>query len=202
VPLLGNRVDRYAWNGTSLAFETTLIRLRARQNDAGQPERGNHNGGVLRCGPDGELYIQVGDTGRRGQMQNLEHGPFGPGIPDDQYGGPEPDDAHLTGVILRLNDDGSAPSDNPFFEHGLAVGGEVGVNLQKVFAYGLRNGFGMAFDPVGGALWEQENGDDSFSELNRVEPGMNSGWVQAMGPVDRVAPGGIEFVRGRALGPQ
>jgi glucose/arabinose dehydrogenase len=257
VPLLGNRVDRYTWNGAHLAFESTLIRLRARQNDAGQPERGNHNGGVLRFGPDGKLYVQVGDTGRRGQMQNLEHGPFGPGIPDDQYGGPEPDDAHLTGVILRLNDDGSAPSDNPFFEHGAAVGGEVGANLQKVFAYGLRNGFGMAFDPVAGALWEQENGDDSFSELNRVEAGMNSGWVQAMGPVDRVAqfkeietspqffglqqirwpptniadtpqealarmfmlprahysapefswkfevaPGGIEFVRGRALGPQ
>jgi glucose/arabinose dehydrogenase len=44
----------------------------------------------------------------------------------------------------------------------------------------------MAFDPVSGDLWEQENGDDSFSELNRVEPGMNSGWVQIMGPVERI----------------
>ena len=58
--------------------------------------------------------------------------------------------------------------------------------MQRIFAYGLRNGFGMDFDPVSGDLWEQENGDDSFSELNRVEPGMNSGWPQAMGPVERV----------------
>jgi glucose/arabinose dehydrogenase len=186
VPLLGNRVDRFAWNGATLAREHNLIRLRAFQADAGQPLRGNHNGGVLRFGPDGTLYIQMGDTGRRGQMQNLEHGPFGPGQPDDQFGGPEPDDAHLTGVILRLNDDGTAPADNPFFGHGADVGGEVGANIQKVFAYGIRNGFGMAFDPVSGTLWEQENGDDSFSELNRVEPGMNSGWVQIMGPVDRI----------------
>jgi aldose sugar dehydrogenase len=45
----------------------------------------------------------------------------------------------------------------------------------------------MAFDPDSGDLWQQENGDDSFSELNRVEPGMNSGWVQIMGPASRVA---------------
>ena len=188
VPLLGNRVDRFVWNGTTLAFDLNLIKLRAFQNDATNTgPRGNHDGGVLRFGPDGKLYIQMGDTGRRGQMQNLEHGPFGPGQPDDQFGGPEPDDAHLTGVILRLNDDGTAPEDNPFHAYGEKVGGEVGANLQKVFAYGLRNGFGMDFDPVSGALWEQENGDDSFSELNRVEPGLNSGWVQIMGPVDRIA---------------
>jgi glucose/arabinose dehydrogenase len=45
----------------------------------------------------------------------------------------------------------------------------------------------MAFDPVSGDLWEQENGDDSFSEINRVEPGFNSGWVQIMGPPERIA---------------
>ena len=236
VPLLGNRVDRFVWNGSTLTMDLNLIRLRAFQADAGQPPRGNHNGGVIVFGPenadnghrddddddgdrnsmgsghddddgdhddddgdgdDGDddknrkdrkakLYIQVGDTGRRGQMQNLEDGPFGPGIPDDQFGGPEPDDAHLTGVILRLNDDGTTPKTNPFYRHGARVGGEVGANIQKVFAYGIRNGFGMAFDPVSGDLWEQENGDDSFSELNRVDPGLNSGWVQIMGPVERI----------------
>src|SRR4030095_6173225 len=66
-------------------------------------------------GPDGKLYIFFGDQGRRGQLQNLPDGPFGPGQPDDQFGGPEPDNAHLSGVILRLNDDGTAPADNPFF---------------------------------------------------------------------------------------
>lgn len=279
VPLLGNRVDRFVWNGSTLTFDHNLIMLRSFQNDGApvppnqgdeaQPPRGNHDGGVMRFGPDGKLYIQFGDNGRRGQLQNLPCGPTancpGPLQPDDQFGGPEPDDAHLTGVILRLNPDGTTPTDNPLFAAGDAIGGEVGDNIKKIFAYGLRNGFGMDFDPISGALWEQENGDDSFSELNRVDPGFNSGWIQIMGPPERleqykaietspdvdpclgtpyfglqqlrwpptliadsagealsrlfvlpgshysapefswkfeVAPGGIGFVRGRALGPQ
>ncbi len=186
VPLLGNRVDRFSWNGSTLTFEANIVKLRAFQADEGQPLRGNHDGGVLRFGTDGKLYAAIGDNGRRGQLQNLVDGPFGPGMPDDQFGGPEPDNAHLTGVILRLNDDGTAPSDNPFFAAGATMGGEVGANVQKIFAYGLRNSFGMAFDPVSGALWEQENGDDSFSELNRADSGFNSGWVQIMGPPERI----------------
>jgi aldose sugar dehydrogenase len=186
VPLLGNRVDRFYWDGSTLTFDRNIIRLRAFQADAGQPLRGNHDGGVLRFGPDKKLYVVNGDTGRRGQLQNLIDGPFGPGIDDDQFGGPEPDDAHLTGTILRLNDDGSAPPNNPFFRAGKAIGGEVGANVQRIFAYGLRNSFGMAFDPIGGALWEQENGDDSFTEINRADRGFNSGWVQIMGPPERI----------------
>jgi aldose sugar dehydrogenase len=187
VPLLGNRVDRFIWNGSTLTLDKNIVKLRAFQADAGQPLRGNHDGGVIRFGPDEKLYIVIGDNGRRGQLQNLVNGPFGPGIDDDQFGGPEPDDAHLTGVILRLNDDGTTPSSNPFFGTGASIGGQVGANIQKIFAYGLRNSFGMAFDPVSGALWEQENGDDSFSEVNRADPGFNSGWVQIMGPPERVA---------------
>ncbi len=257
VDLLANRVDRFVWNGSTLAFDRNLIRFRAFQADAGQALRGNHDGGVVRFGPDGKVYVIVGDTGRRGQMQNLEFGPFGPGIPDDQFGGPAPDNAHFTGVIVRLNDDGTTPTDNPFYDAGAAIGGEAGANIQKIYAYGIRNSYGMNFDPISGDLWENENGDDTFSELNRVEPGMNSGWVQIMGPSSRVtqfkeietsaqfsglqqirwpptniadteaealsrlfmlpgahfsdpefswkfevAPAGLGFVRGRALGPQ
>jgi aldose sugar dehydrogenase len=187
VPLLGNRIDRFVWNGSSLAFDRHLIRVRALQTDAGQPPAGNHNGGVLRFGPDGKLYALVGEVGRRGQLQNLSVGPFGPGIPDDAFGGPEPDDAHLTGVILRLNDDGTTPADNPFFAVGSSMGGEIGQNVQKIFAYGIRNSFGMAADPMSGNLWTAENGNDSFDEINRVQAGMNGGWIQIMGPVARVA---------------
>lgn len=188
VPLLGNRVDRYVWNGSTLTFESNLIQIRALQEDAGQPARGNHDGGVLQFGPDGKLYIYIGDVGRRGQMQNLPDGPGPAGNqPDDQFGGPEPDNAHLTGVILRLNDDGTTPADNPFVQAGFVRGGEAGVNLQKVFAYGIRNGFGMAFDPFSGQLWEAQNGDDTFTELNLVEPAANLGWIQIMGPVSRIA---------------
>jgi glucose/arabinose dehydrogenase len=188
VRLMGNRLDRFEWDDGRLEFDRNIITFRAYQNDATNGVlRGNHDGGVIRFGPDGKLYAIVGDTGRRGQTQNLLDGPFGPGVDDDQFGGPEPDDAHRTGVIVRLNEDGSAPRDNPFWRVGRSMGGEVGANLQKIFAYGLRNSFGMAFDPESGQLWEQENGDDSFSELNRVPPGLNSGWVQIMGPASRVA---------------
>ncbi len=184
IALLGNRVDRYVWNGTTLVFDRNLIRLRALQQDAGQPARGNHNGGVIRFGPDGKLYIIFGDNGRRGFLQNITSG--GP-VPDDQFGGPEPDNAHMTGVIIRLNDDGSTPVDNPFFNAATTLTGEAAANVKKVFAYGVRNSFGMAFDPIGGNLWTQENGDDAFDEINRVTPGFNGGWIQAMGPLSRIA---------------
>jgi len=191
VPLLGNRVDRYVWNPPTLTFDRNLIKLHAFQADAGQPLRGNHNGGVLRFGPEGKLFIVIGDNGRRGWMQNLPCGPTatcpGPTVQDDQFGGPQPDNAHLTGVILRLNDDGTTPADNPFFSAGAKMGGEVGANIQKIFAYGIRNTFGMAFDPRSGNLWLEENGDDSFTELHWIEPGQNSGWVQIRGPVSRIA---------------
>ena len=190
-PLLGNRVDRFVWNGATLTMDQNLIRIRAIQEDAGQPARGNHDGGVMAFGPDEKLYIFVGDLGRRGQMQNLPCGPFTetcpPFIPDDQFGGPQPDDAHLSGVVMRLNDDGTTPTDNPFFAAGASMGGEVGANIQKVFSYGHRNGFGITFDPDSGALWAQENGDDSFSELNRLDAGTNGGWIQVAGPVERIA---------------
>lgn len=198
VPLLGNRVDRFIWNGSTFTLDQNIINLRARQTDnvvvPGHPgtnnggENGNHNGGVIKFGPDGKLYIFMGDQGRRGWLQNLPHGPFltAPQV-DDTFGGPEPDNAHLSGVILRLNDDGTTPADNPFFAVGAAMGGEVGANIQKVYSYGHRNGFGMAFDPVSGSLWETENADDAYSELDRVIPGMNGGWIQFAGPLSRVA---------------
>jgi glucose/arabinose dehydrogenase len=201
VPLLGNRVDRFVWDGNTLTFERNLIKLRSFQNDGGpvppdqgdegQEARGNHDGGVITFGQDGKLYIFIGDVGRRGQLQNLPCGPTatcpGSEVDDDQFGGPEPDDAHLTGVILRLNPNGTTPTDNPFFQAGATVGGEVGENIQKIFSYGHRNGFGIAIDPKSGVLWLQENGDDSFSELKLITPGMNAGWIQIAGPVDRIA---------------
>jgi len=196
VPLLGNRVDRFIWNGSTLTQDINIVMLRALQTDnipvPGHPgtnnanPAGNHNGGVMKFGPDGKLYIFMGDQGRRGWLQNLATGPFetAPFV-DDTHGGPEPDNAHLSGVILRLNDNGTAPTDNPFFNTGAAMGGQVGGNIQKIFSYGHRNGFGMAFDPYSGHLWETENADDAFSELNRVEPGMNGGWIQIAGPLHR-----------------
>jgi len=214
VPLIGNRVDRFTWDGANgtLTYDHNLEMLRSFQNDGGpvppgqgddatgphgqQPARANHDGGVLTFGADGKLYVIVGDLGRRGALQNLPCGPTAQTCPtnpdpedltpDDQFGGPEPDDAHLSGLILRLNADGTSPTDNPFYAHGASIGGEVGENLQRVYAYGIRNSFGMAVDPKSGALWQQENGEDAFDELNRVEPGQNSGWIQFAGPASRI----------------
>lgn len=198
VPLLGNRVDRFVWNGSTLTQAENIVRLRSRQTDniatpnhAGTEnanENGNHNGGVIRFGLDGKLYVFIGDQGRRGWLQNLVNGPFltAPQV-DDTFGGPAPDNAHLTGVFLRLNADGSTPPDNPFYAAGASIGGEIGGNIQKIFSYGHRNGFGFAFDPATGALWNTENADDAYSEINRVVPGMNGGWIQLAGPQSRVS---------------
>ena len=221
VPLLGNRVDRFVWNGSTLSFDRNILQLRSFQNDRNNVAnpalpvlRGNHNGGVLSFGPDRKLYVVIGDVGRRGFMQNVLNGP----VPDDEFGGPAPDDAHLTGVILRLNADGSTPRSNPFYRIGRRgdhddhdrdhdddddhdgerhaakhrssslgpISDEVRKNLQQVFAYGVRNSFGMAFDPKRGDLWTTENGGRAFDEINRVRPGFNGGWVQLMGPIERV----------------
>jgi glucose/arabinose dehydrogenase len=205
VPLLGNRVDRYVWSPAqqTLTFDKNLIMLRSFQADAGQPLRGNHDGGKILFGPDGKLYFQIGDQGRRGQLQNLAGGPLGPGKSDDQFGGPAPDDAHLTGVIFRLNPDGTVPKDNPFAsvtanqmtqleqQAGVTLTSaqldDVTANIHKIFAYGHRNGFGLSFDPITGSLWESENGDDAFDEMNRITAGQNGGWIQVMGPGSRIA---------------
>jgi uncharacterized repeat protein (TIGR01451 family) len=183
VATLANRLDRYIWNGSTLVFDRNLITLRAYQADAGQQLRGNHNGGILRFGPDGKLYLIMGDNGRRGFLQNNQMGP----VPDDQYGGPEPDDAHLTGFILRLNDDGSTPTNNPFFNAPTLFTGQAAMNIRKLYAYGVRNSFGMMFDPLSGNLWTEENGDDCCDEINHVTAGFNGGWVQIIGPVSRIA---------------
>jgi glucose/arabinose dehydrogenase len=236
VPLFGNRVDRFVWDGASLTWDLNLVKLRVFQNDGAPIPRGqgdeeqavlgNHDGGVITFGTDGKLYVIIGDVGRRGALQNLPFGPIsyppsddragtqpavpteqsdepadqfgGPlapnvplprqqTVPDDQFGGPFPDDAHFTGVILRLNNDGSIPTDNPFYEVGAETGGEIGENIQMTFAYGIRNSFGMDVDPLTGNVWTSENGEDAFDELNLVFPGQNSGWIQIQGPASRIA---------------
>ena len=151
---LANRVYRYMWNGSALVSPSLILDLPVTPGP-------NHNGGTMTFGPDGKLYIVIGDLNRDGQLQNFSTGPS----PDN------------TGVILRVNDDGSAPNDNPFF----AQGG----NLAKYYAYGVRNSFGLAFDPITGELWDTENGPDSYDEINLVLPGFNSGWEQIMGPDSR-----------------
>jgi aldose sugar dehydrogenase len=156
---LRNRVYRYFWNGAALVNPVLILDLPATPGP-------NHDGGVIIFGPDGKLYVIIGDLNRNGQLQN-----FSGGLPPDN-----------TSVILRLNDDGSIPADNPFYDPGDPTN-----RLGKYYAYGVRNSFGMAFDPITGNLWDTENGPDAYDEINLVEPGFNSGWERIMGP-DRRDP--------------
>lgn len=174
LPDLGNRVDRFVWDGATLTYDMPIVALRSNtlETDTSGRIRGNHDAGPLVFGADGKLYVINGDQNLRGQLQN---------VPD----GPEPADMDLTGVILRLNDDGTTPADNPFAGAASAEAGEVGENVAKIWAYGIRNSFGLAIHPTTGALWQTENGDDSWDEVNVFPAGSNSGWIQVIGPPER-----------------
>jgi aldose sugar dehydrogenase len=126
-----------------------------------------HNGGKIAIGPvDGYMYAVIGDVSAGG------------GMLDNQIPGGPPNDKS---VILRVDrDTGSPVQDNLFYNHT----GDM-ENLQRYYAYGIRNSFGMDFDPVTGKLWITENGDHVYDEINIVEPGFNSGWHKIMGPIER-----------------
>jgi len=207
VVALGNRVDRWVYDSVNkkLVFDMNIIKLQALQpvdsTGGNSTLRGNHNGGIIRfekpvSGQAAKMFIVIGDNGRRGMMQNLEYGPTTgtTRIADVGSFGPEPDNRALTGVVIRLNDDGTIPTDNPFYNHTLTFSGQTNAglqneaiaNLKRVYAYGVRNSFGLAIDPFTGKLWESENGDDAMDELNVIGSGFNGGWIQFMGPKSRI----------------
>ena len=176
VPALGNRIDRFRWEGEQLAFDRNMVEFPSNtlETDTSGNVRGNHDAGPLVFGDDGMLYTMMGDQNLRGQLQNV-------------VDGPPPDDEHLAGVILRLNDDGTVPADNPFSAAGEDIGGAAGENVRMIYAYGIRNSFGLAVEPGSGALWQTENGDDSYDEVNVIDAGANSGWIQIQGPPEHLA---------------
>ena len=155
--VLGNHLYRYRWNGSALVEPRLLLGLPFSSDTS-------HNGGVLVFGQDDRLYTVIGDAARRGKLQNVATGA-------------DPDD---TGSIFRTDGFGFSPADNPFYDSQTPQ-----APLGRVFAYGVRNSFGLAIDPVTGDLWDTENGPNSMDEVNRVLPGTNSGWVEIMGPASR-----------------
>jgi glucose/arabinose dehydrogenase len=104
-------------------------------------------GGRMVFGPDGKLYLTVGERQEQDRAQDpMDHG----------------------GKVLRLNEDGSAPRDNPF-------AADAGY-LPEIFTFGHRSPQGLAVHPVSGDIWENEHGPLGGDEINVLRPGANYGW--------------------------
>jgi aldose sugar dehydrogenase len=155
----GNRLYRYELANNQLINPKLLLDLPA---IPGNPNsvRFEHNGGKLVVGPDNNVYLVIGDVGgHMGQTENNANGP-----PPDGTGG-----------VLRVTQDGDAVVPNS------PLGNDTDPTLNKYYAYGIRNSFGIDFDPVTGNLWDSENGPAYGDEINLVEPGFNSGWTKIQG---------------------
>ncbi len=154
---LGNRLYRYELANDKLVNAKLILDLPATPGPS-------HNGGSLIIGPDGNLYLSIGDV----RLSNRE-------INNQSIQNISSVDGR--GGILRVTENGKAVND------GL-LGNRYPINLY--FAYGIRNSFGIDFDPLTGSLWDTENGPDYGDEINLVEPGSNSGWdeVQGIWPVN------------------
>jgi glucose/arabinose dehydrogenase len=168
-PPLGNRLYRYELDtttnnnsssnssgGNQLVNGTLLLDLPAAASD--------HNGGKIKIGPDSNLYITIGDQQDPAEEEPLTHLTTTQNVPKGLF----PDG---TAGILRLTQDGK-PVEN-------ILGGAHPVDLY--YAYGIRNSFGIDFDPVTGRLWDTEIGPNGRDEINIVEPAFNSGWRKIQG---------------------
>jgi glucose/arabinose dehydrogenase len=147
---------RGRFDGKALTDVRDIFVADAWEVAGGQTGGGGTFGGRILFGPDGLLYLTVGDRDVRvltddptvrSRAQSLR--------------------SH-TGKVLRLRDDGSVPKDNPFVGRANA--------LPEIFTYGHRNAYGLAFHPQTGALWECEFGPMGGDELNVLVAGRNYGW--------------------------
>jgi aldose sugar dehydrogenase len=116
-----------------------------------------HQGGKMLVVPNNNLYLIVGDISRTAtRAQNDKDG----------------ENANGTSVIYRIKIDGEPAEGNPFADDP---------SLAKFYAYGIRNSFGLDIDSITGHVWDTENGENNFDEINLVEPGFNSGWTVIQG---------------------
>ena len=148
---LGNRLYRYELDSDNNLINPKLLL------DLPAVPGPPHNGGKVLIGPDNNVYIGIGDVGKhRTQSENSLRAPV-----------------DGTGGILRITQDGQLVDNPPL--------GSDTIPLALYYAYGMRNTFGMDFDPVTGNLWDTENGPTYGDEINLVQPGFNSGWRAVQG---------------------
>ena len=147
-----NRLSRFTANGDVVVpgSEQILLELDNLTNAT------NHNGGAIHFGPDGKLYVAVGENATSSNSQTL---------------------SNLLGKVLRLNADGSIPTDNPFFN--IATG-----KNRAIWALGLRNPFTFAFQPGSGRLFINDVGQSTWEEINDGIAGSNYGWPITEGPTN------------------
>jgi glucose/arabinose dehydrogenase len=147
-PTIHNRVSRFTANGDVAAPGSEVALL-----DLENLTATNHNGGALAFGPDDKLYIAVGENAVASNAQSLNN---------------------RLGKILRLNKDGSIPSDNPFYTTA------TGAN-RAIWALGLRNPFTFAFSPAGSSMFINDVGQGTWEEINDGAAGANYGWPDTEG---------------------
>ncbi|MDW0314484.1 MAG: PQQ-dependent sugar dehydrogenase [Nitrososphaeraceae archaeon] len=154
---VGNRLYRYELTGNKLINPKLLLDLPFLPGPA-------HNGGVVTVGPDNHVYVVVGNllasASERFEGNSLDQNIENGNAPDGRGG------------ILTVTQDGD------LVNGGGILGDEPPLDLY--YAYGIRNSFGLTFDPVSGHLWDTENGG-AYDEINLVEPGFNSGWEKVNG---------------------
>lgn len=153
---IGNRLFRYELVNNKLINPKLLLDLPANPGPL-------HNGGAITIGPDNNIYIPIGDLDNiynkeyyGTQAQNIANDT----TPDGRAG------------ILRFTQDGEVVGKG-------ILGDKYPLNLY--YAYGIRNSYGLDFDPLTGKLWDTENGPEYGDEINLVEPGFNSGWIKVQG---------------------
>lgn len=152
---IGNRVYRYELSGDALINPLLLMDLPANPGP-------RHNGGNIIIGPDNNIYVAIGDVDGsfKGPTTETKTQNYKNGIDPDGRSG-----------ILRITQNGQ-PTDGILGDS---------IPLRLYYAYGIRNSFGMDFDPISGNLWDTENGPGNGDEINLVLPGFNSGWQQVQG---------------------
>jgi glucose/arabinose dehydrogenase len=148
-PVVHNRVSRFTATGDVSVPGSEVVVLDL------EPLSGatNHNGGAIHFGPDGKLYVAVGENANAANSQVL---------------------TNRLGKMLRINSDGTIPSDNPFFNTA------SGAN-RSIWALGLRNPFTFAFQPNTGRMFINDVGQNAWEEINDGIAGSNYGWPNTEG---------------------
>lgn len=171
-----NHLYRYELVNNKLINPRLLLDLPANPGPA-------HQGGKVAIGPDNNVYVSIGDS-RPSAFSEAE----GKTKAQNYADAVDPDGR---AGILRVTPDGQVVN-------GKGILGDQDP-LNKYYAYGIRNSFGIGFDPVSGNLWDTENGPDCCDEINLVQPGFNSGWAQVLGAWIVADPNTYPLTKGEQL---